>query len=285
MMNMPRWCAVLAIATLAFGLSACKSNTRCSSGNCAPPATVQEAPTFADVEPTYPPAAPTYAEAPPIPVDQGGVSKAELDAARDTADLAKQQAADLARRLAEEKAQREANEARIRDMENKISQLQTAPPAGSGQMPDMDEGPSISRIDQLMDDLRARSAADVLRDGDMVIVRVTNGFKSGSDLLKKDVQLITTLNATADALTRHPGATVAVVGHSDGDPIKKSGWESNDALSLARAQRVAQVLSDNGVNKDRISIDGQGFRSPLIANESTAADKARNRRVEIMIRM
>ena len=37
-------------------------------------------------------------------------------------------------------------------------------------------------------------------------------------------------------------------------------WESNDALSMARAQRVAQVLADNGVNGNRISIDGRGDR-------------------------
>lgn len=283
MMNMPRWCALVAIATLALGLSACKSNTRkCSTGNCAAPI-VEQAPTFADVEPTYPPSAPSYPDAPPIPVEPQ-ISKAEFDAAVDTADLAKQQAADLARRLAEEKALREANEARIRTMEARISEIDTPPAGPVGEAP-IDTGPRITAIDTLVDDLRARSDADVLRDGDLVIVRMTNGFKPGSDLLKKDVQLITTLNATADALSRYPGATVAVIGHTDSDPIVKSGWKNNDALSLARAQRVAQVLSDNGVDKNRISIEGQGFRSPLIANESGPSDKARNRRVEIMIRM
>ena len=112
----------------------------------------------------------------------------------------------------------------------------------------------------------------------------SDSFKSGSDKLKGDVQLMTTLSATADALARFPGATVAIVGHSDGDPIRRSGWESNDALSLARAQRVAQVLADNGVDQNRISIDGRGFRDPLIPDENGRADKARNRRVEIMIR-
>ena len=129
-----------------------------------------------------------------------------------------------------------------------------------------------------------REFADVMREGDMVIVRCTNSFKAGSDKLKADVQLMTTLNATADALGRHNGASVAVVGHSDGDPIRKSNWPDNDALSLARAQRVAQVLADNGVDQNRISIDGRGFREPLVNPEVGRADKARNRRVEIMIR-
>ena len=284
MTKMPRWCAVVAVAVLAVGLSACKSNTRrCNDGSCAAPA-IQEAPTFADVGPSYPPPSPSYApEAPPIPVEPT-VSKAELDAARDSADMARQQAAELATKLEQERTQRQADSARIRDMEDKIARL-NEPPAGDLSQPDLSSGPQVGTIDKLVDDLRARSDADVIRDGDMVIVRVTNSFKAGSDLLKPDVQLVTTLNATADALKRYQGATVAVVGHTDSDPIRKSGWLSNDALSLARAQRVAQVLSDNGVDKNRISIEGQGFRQPLVQQERGPSDKARNRRVEIMIRM
>jgi len=285
MTTMPRWCAVLAVAVVAVGLAACKSNTRrCNDGSCNAPTAVEQAPTFADVEPGYPPAAPSFApDAPPIPV-QSTISKAEFDAAKDSADIARRQADELAAQLERERLEREANAARIRDMELKIARM-NEPPTGTLPRPDLASGPQVASIDQLVDDLRARSDADVVRDGDMVVVRVTNGFKAGSDLLKQDVQLITTLNATADALSRYPGATVAVVGHTDGDPIKKSGWESNDALSLARAQRVAQVLSDNGVDKNRISIDGQGFRHPLVQQERGPSDKARNRRVEIMIRM
>ena len=146
---------------------------------------------------------------------------------------------------------------------------------------------SLDDHDRLIDDLRARSHADVVRDGDMVIVRVTDSFRSGSDLLKKDVQLVTTLNAMADALGRYPGAAVSVVGHSDTDKIKKSKhkWGSNEELSMARARRVAQVLQENGVESTRMQVDGVGSREPLVFPERTAADKARNRRVEIMIRL
>ena len=144
-----------------------------------------------------------------------------------------------------------------------------------------------SQADQLVEELRSRSNAEILRDGDMVIVRVTNGFQAGSDLLRKDLQLMTTLNATATALSRYPSASVAVVGHSDTDPINVSRkkWQDNDQLSLARAQRVASVLASNGVDSNSISIDGRGSREPLIAPERSKADKATNRRVEIMIRL
>ncbi len=274
----------LALMLLAAGLVGCKSNRSCRGSNCAP--TTEQAPVFADVEPSYPPAAPSYpAEAPPATVlttpavDQ----TAALDAARDREELARKRAQALADQLARETAARRANEAKLDEIQAKLADLDH-PPAGVPAQPDL-RVPEVTSADRLLQELRARVQGDVLREGDMVIVRVTNSFKAGSDLLRKDVQLISTLNATADALKRYRGATVAVVGHSDGDKIKKSGWESNEALSLARAQRVASVLADNGVNKDRISIDGMGFRRPLVAQEHSRADKARNRRVEIMIRL
>jgi len=267
---------------LAVGLVGCKSNRKCSGPDCAPP--TQQAPTFADVEPSYPPAAPSYpAEAPPVIIrETPAISQADYNAVQDREALAKRQAQDLANRLAAERAHNQANEARLDEMAKKLADLD--PPAGTSPAPDLSL-PKLTAADRLVQDLRARSQGDVVRDGDLVIVRVTNSFRAGSDLLRNDVQLISTLNATADALKHYQGATVAVVGHSDGDKIKKSAWKSNEALSLARAQRVASVLADNGVNKDRISIDGMGFRHPLVAQEHSRADKARNRRVEIMIRL
>lgn len=277
--RVPSWFTTALVLVALFGLTAaCKSRRRCcpTPTACAPAPTVMQ-PSIA--QPGYPPAAPSY---PVAPVEAAPV-QADLDAAQDKAELERARNADLERQLRLEQDRLASAEGRLRNMEAKIADL-AAPPAGPVDVPDMATPPVVGATDQLVDDLRARSSADVLRDGDMVIVRVTNGFRAGQDLLKQDVQLIQTLNATADALGRHPGATVSVVGHSDTDPIKKSKWESNDALSMARAQRVAQVLADNGVDRNRISIDGRGAREPLVRPERSSADKARNRRVEIMIR-
>lgn len=268
----PAWFTIALLLVAMFALGACKSRKRC----CGP---VQTAPAPTLAQPTYPPTAPSYPVSPPV--EPAPPVTADLDAARDKAELERARNEDLERQLRLEQERLASAENRLRDMETKIADLE-APPTGEVVTPDVNA--PIGVTDQLLDDLRARSAADVLRDGNMVVVRVTNGFRAGQDLLKQDVQLIQTLNATADALSRYPGATVAVVGHSDTDPIKKSKWASNDELSMARAQRVAQVLADNGVDRNRISIDGRGAREPLIAPERSSADKARNRRVEIMIR-
>lgn len=288
---------VTALLAVAMGLGACKSKASSRCNTCVAPSPcavgspgVAAVPQDGFPQTEYPSefAAGDYPPPPP-PMTTDPVPsarQAELDAVRDEAELARQRSQDLERQLLAERRSLEQTQDALRAMEGRIADLET-PPAGPAPTPDMScppVGGSSDAATRLMDELRARSVADVMREGDMVVVRCTNSFKAGSDKLKADVQLMTTLNATADALSRHNGASVAVVGHSDGDPIRKSSWTDNDALSLARAQRVAQVLADNGVDQNRISIDGRGFREPLVTPEVGRADKARNRRVEIMIR-
>jgi len=282
------WCAVLAMLAIPVGLGACKSRARSrttptyaatgSPGGSPGVAAVPQAgyPNEFDAAGYPPPPPPLTSE--PVP----SLSQADVTAAREAADLARRRGDDLERQLEAERHSLEQTQDALRDVESRLADLEP-PPAGAVTVPDM-EAPAPDATTRLFDFLRSHSVDDVEREGDMIIVRCTNSFKAGSDKLKADVQLMTTLNATADALARHSGASVAVVGHSDGDPIKKSPWPSNDALSLARAQRVAQVLADNGVDQNRISIDGRGFREPLVNPEVGRADKARNRRVEIMIR-
>lgn len=144
---------------------------------------------------------------------------------------------------------------------------------------------SSGRAAAFADQLRGNcKGGEVLQEGSVVIVRLTDAFLSGSDKLRKNPALVTTLLSTANALTSAGAQEVLVVGHSDGDRIKKSKWPSNKALSEARAQRVAQELSRRGVPACDLEVFGEGFAQPLVASERSKADKARNRRVEIHIR-
>jgi flagellar motor protein MotB len=282
---MSTWCGVAAALALAAGLSACKSARK----TCNPCSPATPAPVVADAggpqASAWPPP-PTIADAPVVEQPAAPQVTPDLAAARDKAALAEK-----ARQEAENELQAErAHAAQVQhdlDMAHqKLVDMQNAqPPAGPvASQPTL---PPPDDVESLLSELRSRTNAEIVREGDMVVVRLTNGFKPGSDLLKKDVQLITTLNATANALHEHDGASVAVVGHSDSDPIKVSRkkWRDNDQLSLARARRVATVLTSNGIDPDRISIDGRGAREPLVSPERSAADKARNRRVEIMIHL
>jgi chemotaxis protein MotB len=75
---------------------------------------------------------------------------------------------------------------------------------------------------------------------------------------------------------------VRVEGHSDNrerpEPPYPSEWE----LSVARAHRVLQRLIAHGVQERRLSLAGYGPARPRFPNTS-AAGRARNRRVEIVI--
>jgi flagellar motor protein MotB len=119
-------------------------------------------------------------------------------------------------------------------------------------------------------------------------------FDSGSNVVKPDAR---TALAKLGGILAGPEATAiraAIVGHTDTDPVKKPTTiallkelgkaASNQGLSEARAEAVAQVLAGGGVAASRISTRGVGETQPM-ADNRTAAGKAQNRRVEIFLSM
>lgn len=89
------------------------------------------------------------------------------------------------------------------------------------------------------------------------------------------------LTKVADEINQVTG-TVQVLGHSDNRPIKTREFPDNHVLSEKRAAVVAQVLKDKGVAPSRLKIEGRGDTVP-IADNATAAGRARNRRVDIVV--
>lgn len=86
------------------------------------------------------------------------------------------------------------------------------------------------------------------------------------------------LDSFVASLTNNPGTQVTIIGHTD-----SSGSDAvNNPLSLNRAASTRDYLVSRGVSSNRVSIDGRGSREPVVAND-TAANRARNRRVEIFV--
>jgi outer membrane protein OmpA-like peptidoglycan-associated protein len=75
------------------------------------------------------------------------------------------------------------------------------------------------------------------------------------------------------------GGEILVVGHTD----RQGSAEANDALSLRRAQAVADLLVAQGFSRELISARGRGEREPLVPTEDEVVEP-RNRRAEIVIR-
>lgn len=88
------------------------------------------------------------------------------------------------------------------------------------------------------------------------------------------------LDNVARVISSHPEIVrVRVEGHTD----SRGGRARNVRLSLARAQAVVRYLTSRGVAADRLEAIGHGPDRPLVPNEQTEEDHARNRRVEFHI--
>jgi outer membrane protein OmpA-like peptidoglycan-associated protein len=86
------------------------------------------------------------------------------------------------------------------------------------------------------------------------------------------------LRSVSDSLRRYPNTSVRIVGHTDN--VGTAAF--NNQLSQERAMAVARELIGFGTSANRIAVSGRGFYEPIATNAS-AAGRAENRRVEIVI--
>jgi chemotaxis protein MotB len=117
-----------------------------------------------------------------------------------------------------------------------------------------------------------------------VVMRLDHGvtFASGSaDLSDSGKKLLR--GEVARIISEHPGSVFSIEGHTDDTPVTKSRWGNNLNLSIARALAVQEYLAQaTKVKKDQTRVVGYGDTRPL-AKGKAAADRMRNRRVEIVI--
>ncbi|HEX5693952.1 MAG TPA: phosphate ABC transporter substrate-binding/OmpA family protein, partial [Arenimonas sp.] len=101
-----------------------------------------------------------------------------------------------------------------------------------------------------------------------------DAFGSGSASLTAQAQ------ASLRALAARLGGSgsVRIEGHTD----SQGGSAANQALSQRRAEAVMRVLAESGIESGRLRAVGQGESSP-VADNGSAAGRARNRRVEVIV--
>ena len=80
-------------------------------------------------------------------------------------------------------------------------------------------------------------------------------------------------------LKRRPLPDIVVIGHTD----TVGGLAYNDKLSLARAERMREMMVQMGIPPERVQAAGRGKRELLVPTEDNVSE-ARNRRVEINVR-
>jgi chemotaxis protein MotB len=171
-------------------------------------------------------------------------------------------------------------EAEVRDLSRQNAALETAlAERRRGETPTQ----PVSMQEPAFAELGALGITTDERDGKVVITvpaRIT--FAPGqAELTESGRKAIATV---ADVLRRnYADATYWIEGHTDSDPIQKSPYPTNRDLSLARAMAVLYALVDgSSIDDERCVVTGWGEYAPLVPND-TDANKAKNRRVEIVV--
>ena len=122
------------------------------------------------------------------------------------------------------------------------------------------------------------SGVSVQREGDNVNLIMPGNitFGSGRSAIASDFYDV--LNSVAVVLKEYDKTLVVVAGHTDSD----GSAALNQTLSEERANSVASYLKSQGIKTVRLEPVGFGATQPLVSN-SSAANKAQNRRVEITL--
>ena len=130
--------------------------------------------------------------------------------------------------------------------------------------------PAGSAEDRLSKYLMSGGSGRTMMDFDRI------SFETGS--AKLTTESSEQLHNIATILRAYPNATVTVSGHTD----TVGNEQANRNLSMARAKAVANSLTSDGVESNRVKAEGYGSLKPL-ADNSTEAGRARNRRVTLEV--
>ncbi|MGC9457232.1 MAG: OmpA family protein [Halothiobacillaceae bacterium] len=124
----------------------------------------------------------------------------------------------------------------------------------------------------------AGSGVDVYREGDTIRLQAPENITF--DVNRTDIKppFRPVLDQLANSLIQYPGTVVRIEGHTD----STGSAAYNQTLSENRAESVRGYLIRQGVDGQRLHAIGFGMTQP-IADNATAAGRALNRRVEILI--
>lgn len=150
--------------------------------------------------------------------------------------------------------------------------------AGIGALSGAAIGNYQDRQERALRERTANTGIDVKREGDNITLNLPDGvtFDFGKSTLKPE--FYSALNGVASTLKEYNQTMIEVTGHTDS--VGSDAF--NQKLSEDRANSVAQYLTAQGVQRERMEVVGAGKRYP-IADNSTDAGRAKNRRVEIRL--
>lgn len=124
----------------------------------------------------------------------------------------------------------------------------------------------------------------VIPDGDKLRIVLPADQLFQLNTANPQAQSVSLVDPVATAIrTRFPRQRIAVEGHTDGSPLYGGQFRTPQQLSAAQAVAVLEMLSvRGGLPQQQLFTSAMGAASPRYDN-STAAGRAANRRVEIVI--
>ena len=164
-----------------------------------------------------------------------------------------------------------------------LAQLKVAEPVAAGARAARSAAAqAMPRINEQLTDEIARGEVAVNDAAGMstVVIRSDRMFASGSARLEAGIEPV--ILRVAQALDGVPG-TILVTGHTDDVPIRSARFPSNWELSTERAASVVRLMAGKFTDAARLRAEGLADSAPVAPNDS-AANRARNRRVTIILR-
>ncbi len=166
----------------------------------------------------------------------------------------------------------------IEDREKRINELEGVIASKEASMRNLKE--AISRA---LTDFEGNGLTVEQRDG-KVYVSMENKllFKSGSWAVGAEGRRA--VEQLGSVLAQNPDIAILIEGHTDNVPYTGSGQlTGNWDLSTKRATAIVKILRENGsIKPENLTAAGRGEFAPIATND-TAAGKAKNRRIEVIL--
>ena len=180
--------------------------------------------------------------------------------------------------LAAENARLKTLEKDIKNRSERIAELESLIAAKDAAMTKLKD--AISRA---LTDFEGKGLTIEQRDG-KVYVSMENKllFSSGSWSVGVDGRKA--VQQLGNVLADNPDIAVLIEGHTDNVPYTGNGQvKGNWDLSTKRATAIVQILRENdNIKPDNLTAAGRGEFAPIATND-TAAGKAKNRRIEVIL--
>ena len=122
------------------------------------------------------------------------------------------------------------------------------------------------------------ATVETVNNGEAIKVTFDSGILFATNSSTVSDASKSALRNFASSLNSNPDTNIKIIGHTD----NTGRVEYNQTLSEKRAESVYDYLLNQSVSSNRMQFEGKGITDP-VADNSTAAGRQQNRRVEILI--